>query len=380
MSGAGVLIVGASIAATTAAATLRAEGYDGPVTLLGQEPDPPYARPPLSKAVLTGMDDPTSTALPLTGLDVQVRTEARAVGLDAERKRVMIDDVEDVPYDALVIATGARARRASPEDPSEVVLRSLADAGDIKACLRRKPTVLIIGAGVLGFELASACRSYGVQVTMVDVAEPLVAQLGPALAKVLACRAREAGVRIIVSPSGVARRHVDGHPYVELGDGTRLEADLIVTSVGCVPNIEWLRGSGLPLAHGLLVDDRCQVTPGIVAAGDLVSVSQTGGGHGRRTPNWTDAINQARTAATVLVRGDQASAYRRDPYFWTEAFGLSVKVAGRLPANGAAEVLAEGDDNGRLLQWLENGHPVAAAAINYRIPVVKLKKLSRVNA
>ena len=240
--------------------------------------------------------------------------------------------------------------------------------------------MLIIGAGVLGFELASACRSYGVQVTMVDVAEPLVAQLGPALAKVLACRAREAGVRIIVSPSGVARRHVDGHPYVELGDGTRLEADLIVTSVGCVPNIEWLRGSGLPLAHGLLVDDRCQVAPGIVAAGDLVSVSQTGGGHGRRTPNWTDAINQARTAATVLVRGDQASAYRRDPYFWTEAFWLSVKVAGRLPADGAAEVLAEGDDNGRLLQWLENGHPVAAAAINYRIPVVKLKKLSRVNA
>ncbi len=386
---AGVVVVGGSIAATTAAATLRSEGYDGPVTLLCQERHPPYARPPLSKAFLAGLDDPGGTAIPLDGLDLAIRTQARATRLDLQRRRVIINEDEDIPYDGLIIATGARARTmtaidpADPRDDGELVLRSLTDAQGIAASLRERPSVLIIGAGVLGFELASACRALGVEVTMVDVAQPLVGQLGSALAEILVCRAREAGVRFVVSPSGVTRRSDGSHTYVQLADGTRLHADVVVTSVGCLPNVEWLEGSGLPTSGGLVVDDRCRVAPGIVAAGDLTRVQTAGGDPGRRTPNWTDAINQARVAASALLHGDQAAPYTRDPYFWTEAFGLSVKVAGTLPPRGPAEVLAEGPDGAtgdRLLQWVEDGRPVAAAAINHRIPVIKLKKLSRTPA
>jgi 3-phenylpropionate/trans-cinnamate dioxygenase ferredoxin reductase subunit len=371
-----VLVVGGSIAAVTAAEALRLQGFDGEITVLSEETHAPYSRVPLSKGVLSGKDEPATAMLPAIGDDITLRLGARAVGLDVGRRRVVLDDGDEQPYDGLVVASGARARRfAGPGQVGEHVVRTLDDASRLSSQLGTARSVIVVGAGFLGMEVASTCVELGVTVTVVDRDPPLRRLLGRWLADLVVTAARERGVHFVVAPEGVT---LFGHPQVcgvEVGDRL-LTADVVVSAVGDVPNVEWLGGSGLPVTSGgLAVDARCRVTPDIVAAGDVTAARSEDGVH-RRCPHWTNAVLQARTAAATLLHGEAAALPRPDPYFWTEQFGLDIKISGAIPDGPAPTVLA-GDPTQRsaLLQWGPEDRPVAAASVNHRIPIVKLKKL-----
>jgi 3-phenylpropionate/trans-cinnamate dioxygenase ferredoxin reductase component len=351
------VVVGASIAGVTAVDALRQRGFDGRITLVGDEPHRAYSRPALSKSVLTGAG---SVLLPPVGPDVEVLAGTRATGLDAAGRRILLDGAGRLPYDLLVIATGARARRFA-DDGGEVVLRGLDDALALRDRLAAARTVLVLGGGFLGMEVASAACDLGRAVTVVDVRPPLAA-LGPWLAGRFTDAARARGVRLVTAPEGV--RRLDDST-AELGSGARLEADLVVTAIGDRPNVEWLAGSGIPVRDGVVVDTRCRVNDRVVAAGDVAVVGRL-----RRTPHWDAALCQARAAVDALLLGDAATPYRPDPYYWTEAFGLTAKIAGPLPVAGPPSPV----EGSALLRWPEGP---TVAAINHRISVGKLRRLAR---
>ncbi|MFB7476985.1 NAD(P)/FAD-dependent oxidoreductase [Kitasatospora sp. NPDC056184] len=362
-----IVVVGGSIAALTAAGSLRAEGYDGSLVLLSEEAHPPYSRVPLSKGLRSGDALRDAVLLPEPGDGIELRTGARADSLDPARRVVTLADGEEVPYDGLVVATGARPRRLGGE--GELVVRTLDDAELLAARLAGARSVAVVGAGFLGMELASTCRALGLDVTVIDRDPPLARLLGDWLAGLVVAAARERGVAFRLAPGGVTPL---GPHAVRLGRET-VEADVVVTAAGDLPNAEWLAGSGLPLDGGVVADERCRVAPGIVAAGDVVA-RRTPDGRTRRTPHWTNAVEQGRAAAAALLHGDAAPPYRPDPYFWTEQFGLDVKISGRLPAAGAPEVLAGSvEDRAALLRWRHDGG-ATAVAVNHRLPVPRLRR------
>ena len=361
-----IVVVGGSVAALTAAESLRAEGFDGQVTVLSEEAHQPYSRVPLSKGVLAGRQDAESAMLPPPGEDIEFRTGARAVRLDVPGRMVTLADGTQVPYDGLVVATGARARRLT--GGNDLVVRTLDDAAALASRLAGAGSVIVVGGGFLGMEVATTCRALGLDVTVVDLVPPLLRLLGPWLADLAVAAARDYGIHVRVAPDGV---EIAGEHYLRCGESV-LEADVIVCAVGDLPNTDWLRDSGLPLdtRGGLVADACCRVAPGVVAAGDVVTRE------GRRTPHWTTAVEQGRAAAASLLHGASARPYRPDPYFWTEQSGLDIKISGELPLTGPPEVLAGSvADRSALLRWRHDGATATAVAVNHRLPVVKLKRL-----
>ncbi|MFG2026522.1 NAD(P)/FAD-dependent oxidoreductase [Streptomyces sp. NPDC048825] len=361
-----IVVVGGSIAAVTAAQSLRTEGYDGQVTVLSQEPHPPYSRVPLSKGVLAGRESVESALLPPPGEDIEFRTGARAVQLDVRGRAVTLTDGTQVPYDGLVVATGARARRLT--GGGDLVVRTLDDASALASRLADARSAIVLGGGFLGMEIATTCRALGLEVTVIDLVPPLLRLLGPWLAGLAVAATRDHGIRVRVEPDGV---DVLGEHRVRCGESV-VEADVIVCAVGDVPNTGWLKDSGLTLdaGGGLVADTCCRVAPGVVAAGDVVSRQ------GRRTPHWTNAVEQGRAAAASMLHGESARPYRPDPYFWTEQSGLDIKISGELPLTGPPEVLAGSvDDRSALLRWRHDGGTATAVAVNHRLPVIKLKGL-----
>jgi len=221
--------------------------------------------------------------------------------------------------------------------------------------------------------VASTLRHNGLEVTVMDRDPPRLRLLGPWLADLIVGRATADGVRFVLAPNGV---ELIGDPVrgVITGPGEEFFADLVVTAAGDLPNVEWLESSGLPLAGGLVVDDRCVVAPGIVAAGD-VAVREVLPGLFRRTPHWTNAIVQGQAAARAMLDSDTAP-YEPDHYFWTEQFGLDIKIAGELPLEGAPEVVAgDPDELSALLQWRRDDR-IVAVSINHRMPVARLKAMA----
>ena len=359
-----VVVVGGSIAAMTAAGSLRSEGFDGDVTVLSDESHRPYSRVPLSKGILAGTEAPSSAFLPESGGSFEIRTDCTAVALDTQRRRITLAEGEEVHYDGLVISSGARARRL-PGAETGLTVRTLDDAVALRDRLLAARRVIVLGGGFLGMEVASTCRTLGLQVTVVHISSPLNGLLGRWLAEYVVTEARRQGVEFIHAPQGA--RIIDTQT-VDCGD-RRIEADLVVSAVGDEPNIEWLLRSGVPLNNGVLADQRCRVAPDIVAAGDVVARG------GRRMPHWTNAVQQGKTAAAALLHGEQAEPYVQDHYFWTHQFGLDIKISGRLPLRGVPAVIGGAiEDQTALLRW-EDDRATTAVAINHRLPIVKLKRL-----
>ncbi|WP_181801556.1 NAD(P)/FAD-dependent oxidoreductase [Streptomyces shenzhenensis] len=360
-----IVVVGGSIAAVTAASWLRVRGFDGAVTLLSAETEQPYTRVPLSKTVLSGEATAASTTLPPLDDSVELRLGARAASLDTRTRRVILESGEPVPYDGLVIATGGRARRLSPPGMSgERVLRTLADCAALGQDLRCARSVLVVGAGLLGMEIASTCRTLGLEVTVIDRDPPLRRVLGPVLAEVVTRAAREHGVMLRTVPGGVrpiGTRTLEGVD----ADGDVLTADVIVSAVGDIPAVDWLAGSGLTLDHGVVTDSRGRVADNIVAAGDVAVVRGT-----RRRPHWTNAVEQARVAATALL-GEDVTGSELPSYFWTSQFGVDVKVAGE-PAELGEPDMVDVDGSSLLLRWSGG----AAATVNHAMPVRKIRQLA----
>jgi NADPH-dependent 2,4-dienoyl-CoA reductase/sulfur reductase-like enzyme len=298
---------------------------------------------------------------PATGLDLASRTVHTPAG--------------PVRYDGLVIATGGRARRLGTPDQQERVLRSHGDCARLRDDLGTASSVLVVGGGFLGMEIASTARALGKDVTVVDLAPPLDRLLGTVVGSCVRAVAAQAGVRFVVADGGVRLTGTPTPTGVELVDGTRLEADLVISAVGDVPNVEWLAGSGVQLSGGIVVDTRCRVAPDVVAAGD-VTVLPGVDGELTRSPHWTNAVDQARAAVRSLLHGDHASPYQPSQYCWTEQFGLDVKLVGRLDPQGQPTVLDGSLAGGSaLLAWPDETAPRTVLAVNHRTPPVKLKRL-----
>ena len=373
-----VVVVGNGIAGTTAAATLRDHGFRGRITLIGAEAHEPYSRPALSKSALAEEGEFSSHLLPPADHGAEVLRGVSASGLDLTSRRLRLSDGSTRDFDGLVIASGIRPRKLRPDLDLELTYRNVEDAKALRAHLRSKPRVAVVGAGVLGMELASACAAAGCCVTVVCRGQPMRSSLGPFLADVVVGAATRQGV-VIVNPQAVDVRLSASEPgarEVVLADGSTVLADLIITAIGDVPNTEWLEGSGLLTEGELRVDSRGRLAPHVVAAGDVAAIPLR---HGHaRVPLWTSAIEQAKVAAQALLRGDAAPELDFQSYFWTDQFGLALKACGPLPVSGEPGY-AEGNPGvtPAVMRWQNADGSGTAVALNYRMPVPKLRALSR---
>lgn len=341
-----LVVVGASLAGLRAVQAARRAGHPGPITLVGAEPHLPYDRPPLSKAFLAAgpLPEPPSysSAEELRALDVDLHLGRPATGLDVEAREVVLGD-ERLPYGALVIATGAVARHLPGEQFAGVhTLRTLDDARALRAGLDAGARVVVVGAGFIGAEVASAARARGLPVTVVEAAPvPLVRAVGELAGGLCAALHDRHGTDLRVGV-GVAR--LAGSDRVEavvLDDGTRLPADLVVVGIGATPATGWLAGSGLTLDDGVRVDPTLHAgAPGVWAAGDVARVVSPGGSV--RLEHWTSAAEQGALAARNALDPAAASPYTAVPYFWSDSYGHKLQMVGHAPG-GDVEVLGDAD-------------------------------------
>jgi NADPH-dependent 2,4-dienoyl-CoA reductase/sulfur reductase-like enzyme len=333
-----VTIVGASLAGMRAAESLRREGFDGTVTVVGDENGAPYDRPPLSKQVLAGEWEPERIALydtdALDDLRLTWRPGTRAVAFDAASRTVTLEGGERLAGDGVVIATGARTRtlRGTEHLGGVHTLRSLADSLAIRAEFEATPRrVVVVGAGFIGAEVAATARGRGLDVTMIEMAgTPLERVLGAEMGGVCAAVHRDHGVDL---RTGVGVAEITGADRVErvvLSDGTRLDADVVVVGVGVIPNTEWLEGSGLEIRDGVVCDETCLAAPGVVAAGDVARWPNRLFGQSMRVEHWDNAIAQGTEAARRLLAGDNAAEpFAPVPWFWSDQYDRKIQLAGR---------------------------------------------------
>ncbi|MFI1198076.1 NAD(P)/FAD-dependent oxidoreductase [Streptomyces sp. NPDC020883] len=383
-----VTVIGACLAGLYAARALRAQGYDGRLTLVGDEPHLPYDRPPLSKEFLTdpatadGSADPAGEApLALTdaeeiaGLDAEWLLGTRATRLDTRHRAVHLDTGRVLTTDGIVLATGAAPRRLpGPAPAGSYTLRTLDDAGALRADLARGPArVVVIGGGFIGAEVAASCTALGHQVTVVEAAPlPLVPQLGEKMAELCARLHGDHGVALLTG-TGVRELRADGDgrvTAVELTDGRLLTADIVVTGIGVRPATDWLAGSGLPLADGVRCDAGCATPiPAIVAVGDVAQVA------GARAEHWTSATEQAATAVQNLLAGRTVRTHRALPYFWSDQYGVRIQFAGhRAPGDVPRIVEGSPDDRSFLARYERDGRTSAVLALNRPRPFMRLRR------
>ena len=365
-----IVIAGHGIAGLTAGDALRRQGFQGDLTIIGEDPHPTYSRPALSKAALNPDADLMDTILP-EATHAATEIQGSVVGLDVSTQHVELADGTTVPYDGLVIATGTRARRFT-DNPNEYTLRTLDEAATLRTRLAAKPTVTVIGGGPLGMEVASGARALGCEVRLIQFGLPMLLQMGPVIAQILTDVARDNGVEVIDAMVRSVTPALSPAPsglQVELDNGQIITSDGVVSAIGDAPNTEWLEDSGLLLDGRLITDTRGRVTDNIVAAGDVAWFN------GQRSPVWTSAIEEAKIAAAALLHGDDAPTINYQPYFWTDQFGLNIKISGPIPHEGDP-IVVEGSltERSALLHWPTLG---TAAAINYRMPVPRLHKLAK---
>ncbi|MER8073051.1 FAD/NAD(P)-binding oxidoreductase [Streptomyces sp. NPDC094034] len=367
-----VLVVGASAAGLAIVESLRRKGYRGRITLLDEEAGTPYDRPPLSKQVLAGTWDAERTHLRtrdvLEALDAEFVLGERAVSLDAATRTVRTASGRELGAQAVVLATGLRARRLPGlTGISGVhVLRTLDDAAQLRKELLHAEQAVVIGDGVLGAEIAATARQMGRDVTLAGPqAAPMRTQLGAAIADQLAVLHSGHGVRLrphtLVQEVETTEGRVRG---VRTAESEVLPADLVVTAVGGVPATGWLADSGLVLEDGVVCDSHCRAAEGIYAVGDVARFQHQTLGRSLRLENRTNATEQAQTVAANILGEDRP--YTPVPYFWTDQLGVKIQVYG-LPTPTAAVHIAEGDvEEGRFVaRYLDDeGHPVAVLGWN----------------
>ncbi|MGW5329527.1 NAD(P)/FAD-dependent oxidoreductase [Streptomyces sp. NPDC004014] len=354
-----IVIVGASLAGLRAAETLRAEGFTGSLTMIGDEPYEPYDRPPLSKAVLLGRASAHRTELPRRReTDAEWRLGVAATGLDLTAKRVRLADGDEVEYDRLLIATGVRARPWFREEEARLdgvfLLRTRDDAARLLQRLRSARRVFIIGAGFAGCEVASACREMGLAVTLAERAgAPLVGALGGVVGAVAAELQTENGVDL---RTGVTVTALEGDPAgrvrtVHLSDGGKVDTDVVVVSLGSLRNTEWLTGSGLGAGpRGVACDAGCRafdfrgiVTDDVFVAGDVArSPHALFGYQFLSLEHWGNAVAQAETAAhNMICRGADRRPHLWMPAFWSSQFRVNIKSVG-VPPMGDQIMITQG--------------------------------------
>ena len=347
-----VLVVGAGVAGTRAAETLRKEGYDGALTIVGAERHAPYHRPPLSKKLLSHKVERAGVDLaPKADLDARVLRAASAVGLDMRNCTVGVRDgdrEQELGFDGLVITTGAAARKwpAGPVPDGVFVLRTVDDCLAIRERLVANPRVVVVGGGFIGTEVAATCRSMGLDVVLIEqAAGPLLAALGEEMAHRYAELHRRHGVDVRVNvsvDSFVGEGHVTA---VRLTDGSEVKAGLVVIGLGVTPATDWLDGSGLRVDNGVVCDATCAAegTKNVVAAGDVARWWHPLYEKHLRIEHWEHAARQGVAAARTLLAGPgNGQEYDEVPYFWSDQYDVKLQMLG-VPDDYDKMQVIEGD-------------------------------------
>ena len=374
-----IAVVGASLAGLSTVRALRAEGYAGSITVVGEERHQPYDRPPLSKGFLKGDLDADALRLgsPEEYADPAVRwlLGVRAVRLDPAARTLTLADGRELRTDAVVIATGAAPRTVPGAEGLAGVhtLRTLDDALALRADpYDGLPRVVVIGAGFIGAEVASTAHALGLDVTVVEAAEvPLERALGRAMGLVCAALHADHGVRLLcgtgvagfTGTGGTGDRRVTG---VRLTDGRVLPADVVVVGVGVRPATGWLAGSGVAVDDGVVCDaGGATSVPGVVAVGDVARCPDPFTGRHARIEHWTNATEQPGTAARTLLSGTSAAPPVRPPYFWSDQYRARIQLAGQVGPGAEPQVVA-GDLDSRsfVAVYRRHGHDVAVLAVN----------------
>lgn len=366
-----IVIVGAGLAAATAAETLRGDGFEGRVVMLGDEPQVPYLRPPLSKDYLRGESAPEAAFVQpvdwYAGQRIELRTSTRVTAVDPVARTVAVADGDRLGYDRLLLATGSSPRRlvAPGADMTGIhYLRTMADADAIRVATTRARRAAVIGGGWIGSEVAASLRQLGLEVVLVmDGAAPLDRVLGPEVAAVYRDLHLAHGVELATGRRAVAFHGDHAVSAVELDDGTRIEADLVVVGIGAQPRLELARAAGLDVADGIIVDERLATSAsGVFAVGDVAAAWHPKLGTRLRVEHWDNARRQGPVAARNMLGGSEA--YDRLPYFYSDQFDLSMEYVGH--ASTWDDVVIRGDAASRsfIAFWTLEGRVVAGMGAN----------------
>jgi 3-phenylpropionate/trans-cinnamate dioxygenase ferredoxin reductase component len=340
-----VTVVGASLAGLSTVRALREQAFAGRIVVVGEEKHAPYDRPPLSKEFLAGSASEVDVSLVEpddADLDVEWRLGMTATALDATGRAVVLNDGERVASDAVVLATGARARKLGGAAPNGVhTLRTLDDARALKSDLVPGARLVVIGAGFIGAEVASTAAGLGLEVDVIEAAAvPLHRALGTEMGQTCARLHGANGVRL---HCGVGVSRLIGSPRVTgvlLDDERELPADVVVVGVGAAPNVEWLESSGITLDNGVVTDARGMTgVPGVVAVGDCANSHRDYTGGQVRLEHWTNALQQPAVAASALLgTAHSLPAHHAVPYFWSDQYGRKIQFAGHRSPSGSLRI------------------------------------------
>ncbi|MFD6193474.1 NAD(P)/FAD-dependent oxidoreductase [Streptomyces sp. NPDC060275] len=368
------VIVGGGLAAGRAAEALRKHGHTGRLVVVGDEPERPYVRPPLSKGYLLGQEERDSIFVHPADWyahnDVELLLGTRVRAVDARAGAVELDDGGRMSYSRLLLATGSSPRRlAVPGADFENVLylRRVGDSDRLKAAFTEGARIVVIGDGWIGLETAAAARTAGAEVTVLGHGElPLLKVLGREAAEVFARLHEEHGVRL--RPGTEVERITgrgDRADGVLLADGTRLEADAVVVGVGITPNVRLAEEAGLEVRDGIVTDEHLRTSvPGIHAAGDVANAYHPFLDRHVRVEHWANALNQPETAALSMLGQD--AVYDRLPYFYTDQYDLGMEYTGYTERGGYDRVVFRGDRDARrfIAFWMSGNRVLAGMNVN----------------
>jgi 3-phenylpropionate/trans-cinnamate dioxygenase ferredoxin reductase component len=365
------VIVGASLAGAKAAETLREEGFDGRVVLIGSEDERPYERPPLSKDYLRGEAGREKLHVHDEGFyaehDIELRLGRTAVGLDTKNARLELDNGEQLSYDRVLLTTGAEPRRLEiPGTELEGIfyLRSVEDSDGLRERIDRGGAVVVVGAGWIGAEVAASARQRGLDVTVVEPASvPLERVLGTEVGAIYRDIHVDHGVRMLTG-TGVAAFEGKGEvERVGTDDGRVVDCDFVVVGVGVQPRTELAARAGLAISNGVLVDERLRANAaGVFAAGDAANAMHPFYGEPVRVEHWANALNQGPAAARNML--GQSVAYDRLPYFFSDQFDVGMEYSGY--ARGCDRVVLRGDPASRefVAFWMFEDRVMAGMNVN----------------
>jgi 3-phenylpropionate/trans-cinnamate dioxygenase ferredoxin reductase component len=359
-------IVGASLTGAKAAETLRTEGFDGRLVLIGAEHERPYERPPLSKDYLRGEVERETVYVHDAGYyaehDIELRLGRTAVSLDTSIGQVGLDDGTRLRYDRLLLATGAEPRRISiPGEALDGVLylRSVEDSDALRARLDRGGSVVVVGAGWIGSEVAASARQRGLDVTVIDpLAVPLERVLGPEVGAIYRDIHTDHGVRMLLGTGVAAFEGDTAVERVRTSDGRAVDCDFVVVGVGAQPRTTLASQGGVYVRDGILVDKYLQTSvPGVFAAGDVANAQHPLYGRGIRVEHWANALHQGPVAARNML--GRPEAYVKVPYFFSDQYDVGMEYAGYAPTWD--RVVVRGDPASRefIAFWLLDDRVIA---------------------
>lgn len=365
------VIVGASLAGAKAAETLRAEGFEGRIVLVGEEPVRPYERPPLTKHFLQGVAGGHRLFIHDDGYYVEhaieLRLSTRVTALETGERRVVLESGETIGYDAVLLTTGAEARRIripGSELSGVHYLRSLADAEALKETLSRAGRVVVVGAGWIGCEAAASAREMGVEVAMAAPGRlPLERVLGTEMGTFFRDVHADRGVELHLGVGVEAFRGGEAVEEVVLADGTVLAAEAVVVGIGATPRVELAEGAGIELGNGVVTDEHMATSaPGVFAAGDVADAWHPRLGRRLRLEHWSSALNQGPCAARNMLGA--GAVYDRVPFFFSDQYDVGMEYTGH--ATGWDRLVYRGDPAGGkfIVFWMRDDRLLAGMNVN----------------